>query len=101
MIRSSGNDLLRLLDDILDLAKVESGTVTPRDLRLALVELKDSIERDFAHVAKQQGLSFAVELEPGPPSGHRHRFQPASPGAEEPALECVQVHRAGRRDDAH
>jgi signal transduction histidine kinase/DNA-binding response OmpR family regulator/HAMP domain-containing protein len=62
VIRSSGNDLLRLLDDILDLAKVESGTVTLEIGELPLVELQDAIERDFAHVAKQQGLSFSVEL---------------------------------------
>jgi len=69
VIRSSGNDLLRLLDDILDLAKVESGTVTLQIADLALVELQDAIERDFGPVAAQQGLSFAVELAPGlPPS---------------------------------
>jgi signal transduction histidine kinase/CheY-like chemotaxis protein/HAMP domain-containing protein len=67
VIRSSGNDLLRLLDDILDLAKVESGTVTLEINELPLVELKDAIERDFGHVAKQQGLSLSVELEPGLP----------------------------------
>jgi signal transduction histidine kinase/HAMP domain-containing protein len=62
VIRSSGNDLLRLLDDILDLAKVESGTVTLELGELPLVELQDAFELDFAHVAKQQGLSFSVEL---------------------------------------
>jgi signal transduction histidine kinase/CheY-like chemotaxis protein/HAMP domain-containing protein len=67
VIRSSGNDLLRLLDDILDLAKVESGTVTLDVGSLALADLKDSIEREFEHVARQQGLSFSVELEPNLP----------------------------------
>jgi signal transduction histidine kinase/CheY-like chemotaxis protein/HAMP domain-containing protein len=64
VIRSSGNDLLRLLDDILDLAKVESGTVTLRIGELSLDELQGAVERDFAHVASQQGLSFLVELAP-------------------------------------
>jgi signal transduction histidine kinase/HAMP domain-containing protein/ActR/RegA family two-component response regulator len=69
VIRSSGNDLLLLLDDILDLAKVESGTVTLRVGELPLLELKDAIERDFGHVATHQGLSFTVELAPDlPPS---------------------------------
>jgi signal transduction histidine kinase/ActR/RegA family two-component response regulator/HAMP domain-containing protein len=69
VIRSSGNDLLRLLDDILDLAKVESGTVTLQIDELPLREIQESIERDFSHVAAQQGLSFSVELDPGlPPS---------------------------------
>ncbi len=64
VIRSSGNDLLRLLNDILDLAKVESGTVTLRIGELALTELKDTIEREFAHVAEHEGLSFEVLLAP-------------------------------------
>ena len=69
VIRSSGNDLLRLLDDILDLAKVESGTVTLQIDELPLRELQESIERDFNRVAAQQGLSFTVELDQGlPPS---------------------------------
>jgi signal transduction histidine kinase/HAMP domain-containing protein/ActR/RegA family two-component response regulator len=67
VIRSSGNDLLRLLDDILDLAKVESGTVDLRIGKLPLLELKDAIERDFVHVAAQQGLSFAVDIDPDTP----------------------------------
>jgi signal transduction histidine kinase/HAMP domain-containing protein/ActR/RegA family two-component response regulator len=68
VIRSSGNDLLRLLDDILDLAKVESGTVNLRIGELPLLELKDAVERDFTHVAAQQSLSFSVEIEPGAPA---------------------------------
>jgi signal transduction histidine kinase/CheY-like chemotaxis protein/HAMP domain-containing protein len=68
VIRSSGNDLLHLLDDILDLAKVESGTVTLEIEELALSELKDSMQSDFSHVAKKQGLSFSVELSPDLPA---------------------------------
>jgi signal transduction histidine kinase/CheY-like chemotaxis protein/HAMP domain-containing protein len=67
VIHSSGTDLLRLLNDILDLAKVESGTVTLEISELPLVELQDALERDFAHVADQQGVSFAVELAPDLP----------------------------------
>jgi signal transduction histidine kinase/HAMP domain-containing protein/ActR/RegA family two-component response regulator len=62
VIRSSGNDLLRLLNDILDLAKVESGTVALEVSDLLLLELNDAIERDFRHVANQKGVSFSVEL---------------------------------------
>ncbi len=67
VIRSSGNDLLRLLNDILDLAKVESGTVTLQISDLPLIELQDALERDFVHIAEQQGLSFSVELAPDLP----------------------------------
>jgi signal transduction histidine kinase/HAMP domain-containing protein/ActR/RegA family two-component response regulator len=68
VIRSSGNDLLLLLDDILDLAKVESGTVTLRMSELPLLELQEAIERDFGHVASHQGLSFTVALAPELPA---------------------------------
>jgi signal transduction histidine kinase/CheY-like chemotaxis protein/HAMP domain-containing protein len=67
VIHSSGTDLLRLLNDILDLAKVESGTVTLQIAELPLVELKDALERDFRHVAEQKGVAFTVELDPDLP----------------------------------
>jgi signal transduction histidine kinase/HAMP domain-containing protein/ActR/RegA family two-component response regulator len=69
VIHASGSDLLRLLNDILDLAKVESGTVTLEISDLPLVDLKEALERDFTHVADQQGLSFSVELDAGLPAG--------------------------------
>ncbi len=68
VIHASGTDLLRLLDDILDLAKVESGTVTLDTELVQLVEVKEAIERDFAPVAKKQGLYFTVELAPEHPA---------------------------------
>jgi signal transduction histidine kinase/HAMP domain-containing protein/ActR/RegA family two-component response regulator len=67
IIQSSGTDLLRLLNDVLDLAKMESGTVTLEISELPLVELRDALEWEFRHVADQQGVSFVVELDPGTP----------------------------------
>jgi signal transduction histidine kinase/HAMP domain-containing protein/ActR/RegA family two-component response regulator len=67
IIQSSGTDLLRLLNDVLDLAKVESGTVTLEIGELPLVELQEALEWEFRHVAEQQGVSFSVEMEPGTP----------------------------------
>jgi signal transduction histidine kinase/HAMP domain-containing protein/ActR/RegA family two-component response regulator len=67
IIQSSGTDLLRLLNDVLDLAKVESGTVTLEFSELPLVELHEALEMEFRHVAEQQGVSFEVEMEPGTP----------------------------------
>jgi signal transduction histidine kinase/CheY-like chemotaxis protein/HAMP domain-containing protein len=67
VIHSSGSELLRLLNDILDLAKVESGTVTFQISDLPLVELQDALEREFRQVAEQKGLAFSVELAPDLP----------------------------------
>jgi signal transduction histidine kinase/HAMP domain-containing protein/ActR/RegA family two-component response regulator len=68
IIQSSGTDLLRLLNDVLDLAKMESGTATLEFSELPLIELYDALEREFRHVADQQGVSFAVEMAPGTPA---------------------------------
>ena len=67
IIHESGSDLLRLLDDILDLAKVESGTVKLEISELPLSDLQDAVERDFRAVANHQGLAFSVELAPDLP----------------------------------
>jgi signal transduction histidine kinase/HAMP domain-containing protein/ActR/RegA family two-component response regulator len=65
VIQSSGTDLLKLLNDVLDLAKVESGTVTLESGELVLPDLQDALEREFRPVAEQKGMSFSMELEPG------------------------------------
>jgi signal transduction histidine kinase/CheY-like chemotaxis protein/HAMP domain-containing protein len=67
VIQSSGTDLLRLLNDVLDLAKVESGTATLEISDLPLTDLRDALEREFRPVADKQGLSFSVEMARGAP----------------------------------
>ncbi len=66
-IHSSGTDLLSLINDILDLSKIESGTVTvePSDVRLD--DIRDYVARNFRHVADGKGLEFNVDLGPGLP----------------------------------
>ncbi|MFP2962612.1 response regulator, partial [Myxococcus sp. 1LA] len=66
-IYASGGDLLSLINEILDLSKVEAGKmqVEPRDI--VLTELNQFIERSFLPVAEQKGLSFTVEVGPGAP----------------------------------
>jgi signal transduction histidine kinase/HAMP domain-containing protein/ActR/RegA family two-component response regulator len=67
VIHSSGTDLLGLLNDILDLAKVESGTVVLEIIRMPLEDLVSAIEHEFRPVAKQKGVAFTVERAPGLP----------------------------------
>jgi HAMP domain-containing protein/CheY-like chemotaxis protein/signal transduction histidine kinase len=66
-ILSSGSDLLNLINDVLDLSKVEAGKmdVNPSDVRLA--EVKDFVERNFNPVAEQKALTFRVEVNPDLP----------------------------------
>jgi CheY-like chemotaxis protein len=70
-IKGSGEDLLRLINDILDLSKIESGTVSLDLGPLGFDELTGSMERTFRHVADEKGLSFDVQLAPElPPTIH-------------------------------
>ena len=66
-IHSSGTDLLMLINDILDLSKIESGTVVVDVGELRLADLQSYVERTFRHVAEARSLEFAVDLHPALP----------------------------------
>ena len=67
VIHASGNDLLELLNSILDLAKVESGTVTAEMSELSVGELRAALLREFEHVAHAKGLGYSIDLAPDSP----------------------------------
>ncbi len=67
VIRTSGVDLLDLLNDILDLAKVESGTVTVESSDVSLQDVRGALLREFEPVARKKGLAYSFELAPGCP----------------------------------
>ncbi|MHB8745985.1 MAG: HAMP domain-containing protein, partial [Gammaproteobacteria bacterium] len=62
-IHSSGNDLLTLINDILDLSKIESGTVAVDVGELPLEDLDRYVERTFRHVAESKNLDFVIDLD--------------------------------------
>ena len=59
-IHSSGNDLLMLINDILDLSKIESGTVVVDVSDLRLSDLQLFVERTFRHVAEAKNVDFLI-----------------------------------------
>jgi CheY-like chemotaxis protein len=62
-INSAGSDLLNLINDILDLSKIESGTVTIEVGEMPVQHLKQHMERTFRQLAADKGLDFNVRFE--------------------------------------
>jgi CheY-like chemotaxis protein/CHASE3 domain sensor protein len=63
-IQSSGNDLLNLINDILDLSKIEAGHVEIRPESVAVERLANNLRQLFQPVAQEKKLNFVVEVAP-------------------------------------
>jgi len=63
-IQSSGNDLLNLINDILDLSKIEAGHVEIRPETVAVERLVGNLRQVFQPLAEDKHLAFAVEVAP-------------------------------------
>ena len=63
-IHGAGTDLLNLISDILDLSKIESGTVTVDAEDIQLKNLLSTVERTFIHEAENRHLSFDLYVDP-------------------------------------
>src|SRR5918997_196997 len=66
-IHGAGTDLLNLISDILDLSKIESGTVTVDAEEIFLSNLLDTVGRPFRHEAETRQLAFEVHVDPNLP----------------------------------
>jgi signal transduction histidine kinase/DNA-binding response OmpR family regulator/HAMP domain-containing protein len=62
-IHGAGTDLLHLITDILDLSKIESGTVTVDAEEVQLASLADAVSRQFRHEAERRKLAFDVRID--------------------------------------
>jgi signal transduction histidine kinase/DNA-binding response OmpR family regulator len=70
-INSAGSDLLSLINDILDLSKIESGTVTIEVGEMPVNSLKQHMERTFRQLAADKNLDFNVEFDASLPQNIR------------------------------
>ena len=67
-IHSSGSDLLSLINDVLDIAKVEAGKMEVNISDVSTAEVKGSVQRDFRAMAEEKKLSYTVDVAPDVPA---------------------------------
>src|SRR5262249_33839634 len=92
-IHSSGTDLLNLINDILDLSKVEAGKMEISPSDLPIEEIKGFVERTFKPVADQKGLSLASTSRPT----CRRRSTPTASGCSRSSRTCSRTRSSSRR----
>ncbi|MFC0340754.1 HAMP domain-containing protein [Paracoccus niistensis] len=67
-IHAAGDDLLRMINDILDLSKIESGTIVLNLESMRFPDFAQTMDRQFRAMAEQKGLDFVIELSPDLPA---------------------------------
>jgi HAMP domain-containing protein/CheY-like chemotaxis protein/signal transduction histidine kinase len=70
-IHSSGSDLLSLINDILDLSKIESGMMGIEVSDVSIAEMMEQMERSFHQLAKDKNLEFDIERSESLPTAVR------------------------------
>src|SRR6516162_1052508 len=68
VIHSAGSDLLQLINDILDLSKVEAGRLDVHPEQFALGALVEDLQATFGPLTAEKGLDFAVSIAPSAPA---------------------------------
>ncbi len=66
-IHSCGDDLIQLINDILDLSKIESGYISTDFVTLPFREITGIVESTFKHISDNKNLRFSIELDPDLP----------------------------------
>ena len=96
-IHGAGTDLLNLISDILDLSKIESGTVSVEAEEVFFGALLDAVARPFRHEAENRRLLFEVTADPAMGRSLVTDSKRLQQVLEESAFECIQIHRTRQR----
>jgi len=67
-IYAAGSDLLTLINDILDLSKIEAGMLEIQPEPVAIARLVDELSRTFQPVAAQKGLALEIHIDEAAPA---------------------------------
>ncbi len=62
-IHSCGDDLIQLINDILDLSKIESGYISTDFINLRFQEITSFVETTFKHISESKNLRFSIEMD--------------------------------------
>jgi len=62
-IHSCGDDLIQLINDILDLSKIESGYITADFINVRFNEITSFVETTFKHISESKNLKFSIEID--------------------------------------
>ncbi len=66
-IYGAGNDLLNLINDILDLSKIESGTVSADPTNVPFTHIREAVETTFSPLAADKGVGLELDFDPALP----------------------------------
>ena len=97
-IQNNGKHLLALINDVLDLAKIEAGQLTLTLEDYSVPEVVKSVVTATEPLATSKGLKFTAEFAGRPADGARRRA-PRLASAPQPGRQCDQIHRKRRGRD--
>ncbi len=96
-ISSAGNDLLALINDVLDLSKIEAGKIDLQPQAISIAKEIEEQNRLFQPLAEKRGIRFSVMMAPGTPGDARHRCATVGADSQESMFQRGEVHRAGEK----
>ncbi len=100
-IHSCGDDLIQLINDILDLSKIESGYISTDFIKVKLNEITSFVETTFKHVSESKNLRFVIEQDETLPDSLETDIQRLNQILKKPSFKCFQIHGKRRSQAPH